>query len=458
MDTTTTIRIISRIISFPRLDLGIILGILGIIVTVFLSIFFYLKSNAYQTRLKIKDQYRIIWRKASKLTAQDIFGNDYYRYKDHYQDYHKSEIDKIIKEKIINYQNILLIGSPLSGKTRTLYENLKDLNNYEVLIPRESFIFDDKIFIPKQKKSKNSKIIVLENLQKLVRKDRIEMQDNVLQGFLLEISQQNILIIATCQSEIEFDIVSQKIDINSLLNGKKENIINMPEYEREEAEKIAKEEFNLISLPETFNGTIGSLILGLDTMLKRYKALTTPQINILSAIKMLFIAGIYDSEGEFSVERVGKLCSSKKLFVNKENFLDCLREIKGYEFIKIRNNQNIIIRDVYLNNIIETGYEEENINIGIFNLIINLLNDDFEAQFLCGNKAYSIGKIQTITNKIEFIKIAIAVYTAAIKINPEYADAWYNKCVALDQLGKHDEAIKCYDEAVRINPEYEELG
>ena len=49
---------------------------------------------------------------------------------------------------------------------------------------------------------------------------------------------------------------------------------------------------------------------------------------------------------------------------------------------------------------------------------------------------------------------AIKCYDEAIRIDPNYADAYYNKGVALGNLEKYDEEIKCYDEAIRIDPNY----
>ncbi|MGD2072199.1 MAG: tetratricopeptide repeat protein, partial [Candidatus Thorarchaeota archaeon] len=49
---------------------------------------------------------------------------------------------------------------------------------------------------------------------------------------------------------------------------------------------------------------------------------------------------------------------------------------------------------------------------------------------------------------------AISCYDEAIKIDPQYALAWSNKGLALDNLGKYEEAISCYDEAIKIDPQY----
>ena len=40
---------------------------------------------------------------------------------------------------------------------------------------------------------------------------------------------------------------------------------------------------------------------------------------------------------------------------------------------------------------------------------------------------------------------AIVAYDKAIEIDPEFAEAWYNKGITLDKLGKHEEAVVCYN-------------
>jgi tetratricopeptide (TPR) repeat protein len=40
----------------------------------------------------------------------------------------------------------------------------------------------------------------------------------------------------------------------------------------------------------------------------------------------------------------------------------------------------------------------------------------------------------------------------AIKIDPNYSSALSNKGIALDDLGKYDEAIESYDKALELDP------
>jgi Flp pilus assembly protein TadD len=41
-----------------------------------------------------------------------------------------------------------------------------------------------------------------------------------------------------------------------------------------------------------------------------------------------------------------------------------------------------------------------------------------------------------------------------LEINPNDADAWNNKGLALDNLGKSTEAIEYYNKALQIDPKY----
>lgn len=54
--------------------------------------------------------------------------------------------------------------------------------------------------------------------------------------------------------------------------------------------------------------------------------------------------------------------------------------------------------------------------------------------------------------KLDRYEEAIAAYEAAIAINPDKHEAFYNKGVALSALGRKEEAIAAYDAALAIVP------
>ena len=45
-------------------------------------------------------------------------------------------------------------------------------------------------------------------------------------------------------------------------------------------------------------------------------------------------------------------------------------------------------------------------------------------------------------------------YDEAIRPDPQYEDAYYNRGIAYDNLGQYEWAIQDYDQAIRLNPDY----
>jgi tetratricopeptide (TPR) repeat protein len=52
---------------------------------------------------------------------------------------------------------------------------------------------------------------------------------------------------------------------------------------------------------------------------------------------------------------------------------------------------------------------------------------------------------------------AITSYDQALKIKPDYHTAWYNRGIALENLGRNEEAIASYDEALKIKSDFHEV-
>ncbi|RMF28848.1 MAG: tetratricopeptide repeat protein, partial [Candidatus Nitrosothermus koennekii] len=53
-------------------------------------------------------------------------------------------------------------------------------------------------------------------------------------------------------------------------------------------------------------------------------------------------------------------------------------------------------------------------------------------------------------------KEALEAFDKAIAIDPNFADAWNNKGVALAKLKRYEEALEAFDKALEINPKFAE--
>ncbi len=82
------------------------------------------------------------------------------------------------------------------------------------------------------------------------------------------------------------------------------------------------------------------------------------------------------------------------------------------------------------------------------NLLENKINPDAHCKvfFKVANSYFSLDKYEE----------AIAAYDQALQIKPDLHEAWYNRGIAIDNLGRHEEAIAAYDQALQIKPDYYE--
>ena len=46
---------------------------------------------------------------------------------------------------------------------------------------------------------------------------------------------------------------------------------------------------------------------------------------------------------------------------------------------------------------------------------------------------------------------ALKAYEQTIKVNPDDAEAWANKGIALGHLGRYEEALQAFDQAIKID-------
>jgi len=153
-------------------------------------------------------------------------------------------------------------------------------------------------------------------------------------------------------------------------------------------------------------------------------------------------------------ERIDMLIKLFPKLEKTEESLKKLDEIKTPEEIRKITSETLKTTDIP--NIIDAKISKK--LSGVDKLIATMIAqklDEKDKQFsglignasdylLLGNAKYKEGDLPG----------AIEYYDKALTIDPKYADAWYNKGVALSDLKRYDEEIECYDKTLTINPKY----
>jgi tetratricopeptide (TPR) repeat protein len=96
-----------------------------------------------------------------------------------------------------------------------------------------------------------------------------------------------------------------------------------------------------------------------------------------------------------------------------------------------------------LGNLLYCGKEYE-AAIASFDQALKIKPDYHQAWNLRGIALWNLGRLEE----------AIASFDQALKIKPDYHDAWNLRGIALDDLGRLEEAIASYDQALKIKPDY----
>jgi len=397
----------------------------------------YTLYKEYKERQKkLAGLFNLTWKNSTSIRKNEILGsrpfNEYY--------YTRQEDEKV-RNCLKEGKSVLIIGPPLSGKTRMVYEALKQSKKYDIITPRPTDINIESFILPKQLKFWKLRLMFIDDLYLFAEKKNFE--------YLFEICRKNkINLIATCRSEIEYKktkirMSDKNLDLETELF---DEITKINEIQEEQGKKIANKvdrDWSEIK----FNKTIGSIFMPLTEMHKRFEKCTSKEKSILKAIKKLYICGVYEEGQIFQLEQIRRV--SEKEGIKKENFEfeELIKKLCEKEFIKRKENEvdQILVEEVYLEDIVELNDSE----LSIVKQIESIFAETQETLIKIGSRAYDYGNLQTELGRKEE---AGELYKVALKADLSNVNTLCNYGKFLKDIGRLKEAEEQYKFALKDEP------
>ena len=261
----------------------------------------------------------------NSLTPKDILG---WREKEYMEDmFFKAPIYDKIKESIIHQDITLIIGNPLSGKTRIVFDSIKESGQkWNIIIPKkdkknteEGYIIPTTI---------TNILVLLDDVD-----DYCQESNTSLNKLLKHIINSNIKCVITCRRGPEFDRFKKYLNhnIRTRLFLNKYHIERFDKSNPDVANFLSSNKERFKSDIRNFDGNFGSVVLPLDAMRERFSKLKENEkeipISILLGLKLHYhLLNYENSKGTFSDDKIKHFC---KKYINQE--------ISPYEWEEAKN-------------------------------------------------------------------------------------------------------------------------
>src|SRR6266487_1626441 len=351
-------------------------------------------------------------------------------------------------------RGILVMGESNAGKTRLAFEILKQtLPSWPVLRWRPDYTINT----PIQYVDSNHIVVFIDDLQDYVSPQVSKQISNDLRTITLRTALENLLqsvkyvvVVATCRTE-------DKLNVQASLNWLfvQLTIVTIPQFSSNNQDPQAKPviaEFQKQRATDVkeqdWDGTLGSLVLGLDRKNSQYLELSVSHIPasiILKAMKLLIKANtIEHTEG-----RIRAICTDvfgKNVLLQSDVWQESLDHLITLQFITMDDSGPekvlVIRKDVYFEKVV-TDYLQNQIEQH-FKLLEQVLL-----------KLEDIRALSNLSISLSMLKRheeAMTVCTQAISLNPQSGEVWSTKAFLLLLHNQFEKAVVALDQALSLDP------
>jgi tetratricopeptide (TPR) repeat protein len=376
--------------------------------------------------------------------------------------YKRKNSDDEIENYLKDSKDLLIIGMPKAGKTRSAYQAMKlVLPEFCVIRPPAEKLPD--FIFPRFKKNY---LIFFDDLNKFTD------VDFDFKRFLDKFRSKSnrMIVLSTCRSGDELDTVKSK----SMEFFRRFEIVDLNNYPLSEAEgeQLAKD-VGVEWKPEQFNGTPGSVILDDEDMKERYRHLDDRQKAILRTCKLLRSANIFTYKKDLIKNVCDRIFEIK---IGENNWIDSISKLGSSSLITEQGKSinNVNVYDSTLDSVVY-DYSLEDHLPPLLALLIEL--KDAENLFYLGNafhekkdygnaeKSYKKSlefnpdvttthyNLGNLLNDLKRYNEAEEEYRGAIRVDPDLAAAHYNLGNLLKDLKRYDEAEEEWRGAIRVDPD-----
>lgn len=424
------------------MDITLILSAIGLGLSILLPLLAF-----YKKRKELGNYYSLIWKNSKRLKAKDLLGER--PYMDFYLD---RDIDNSIFRAIERRRNFLIVGPPLSGKTRAVFNSLKKFKrSVLILVPRS--VSMPVFSIPAGYRFWKKKLIFVDDLQYY-----IEKQDNFHLLFR-EAKKRNIPVIAACHSGREFKkvknkLVEQNLDIDTIFG---DDFVELQKITGQQGKNVA-ESLGIEWDNVKFNGTVGSIFMRLSEMERRFENSDNIEKTILRSLRNLYLCGIYDDNSIFRIEWVKKTAQGFELDGRDFEWSGWLRSLEDKEFIRVLRKNKLWAEDAYLSYVVKS--EVEVTQFELFEDMNAVFENDTEVLQMAGERAFDIGIVDV--NVAEYMKTAISAFERILELlrdTPESAEyikaqnylghAYWSLAKVQDTMENCRKSISCFNETLK---------
>lgn len=345
-----------------------------------------------------------------------------------------------VLKKIKEGYNLLLVGQPTEGKTRTAYELLKGLPDFTVVSIRpDRAIPDSDAFSVFEDKSV---VIFIDNLSDYV-------------GYSIDLTRlykdvekvaKRCVILATCRDGTEYAQVTDSPvgTLQRFYESFTFELSLVPITDQEKKALAEESGLPLASEDIPIFPTPGWIVMreAIKVMENRFRnQLSLVAVDTLYSLKLLVMAGI-----SLTHQKVAD--TVKDIFHRKAIHLsDELAKLATNAFIKRPSAQDPIQPEpAYLVWIVD--YPKEKI-INDFDLLVHSLEANRDAK---GLNALAI----TYTERLQDHSKAYTCCQKATKIDEHFSEAWNTLGVVLVGLEQYDDAVDAYQKAIAEDKSYQQ--